>query len=258
MGFFPLRTSQSGAAHLRISYGSLLRVRALSIVSDCDTNAAPGLDGVGAGIWKISVQRSAATRAIVLALLNMCVRLSMIPDSGRSSVIVPLLKKVREEPAMKNIRPISLQSALTKILMKGLASRLSSILVQFKILHPAQEAFMVGGAPFKCIDTLLDIWETAKQENRSCFNIFYDIAGAYDSVPHVAIIRALRRLSIPESFVALIADSLSGLQSCVRTPYGNTGFFNVSRSVRQGDPLAPLLYIIFMDPLHQGLDFNPL
>ena len=31
-----------------------------------------------------------------------------------------------------------------------------------------------------------------------------------------------------------------------------------SRSVRQGDPLAPLLYIIFMDPLHCGLDRNPL
>ena len=54
-----------------------------------------------------------------------------------------------------------------------------------------------------------------------------------------------------------MADSLTGLSSAILTSYGLTHSFSVKRSVRQGDPLAPLLLIILMDALHDGLHTNP-
>ena len=41
------------------------------------------------------------------------------------------------------------------------------------------------------------------------------------------------------------------------TAHGLTDPFDVRTSVRQGDPLAPLLYILFLDVLHRGLDADP-
>ena len=89
------------------------------------------------------------------------------------------------------------------------------------------------------------------------FTLFYDIQQAYDSVQLTALIRSLTRIRLPASFIALIADSLTGLFSAILTSYGLTQSFPVKRSVRQGDSLAPLLFIILMDALHDGLDTNP-
>ena len=71
------------------------------------------------------------------------------------------------------------------------------------------------------------------------------------------LVRAMHRLRMPATFVELIADSLSGLSSCVRTAYGDSAPFEVQRSLRQGDPLAPLLFVVLMDGLHDGLERNP-
>ena len=59
------------------------------------------------------------------------------------------------------------------------------------------------------------------------YTLFYDIKQAYDSVQASVLVRALHRLRMPHAFVDLIADSLTGLQSCVRTAYGVSQPFDV-------------------------------
>ena len=57
---------------------------------------------------------------------------------------------------MSNVRPISLQNCLGKLLSKVLAMRLGRILCEHPILHPSQRGFIPGGTTSKCIDELLD------------------------------------------------------------------------------------------------------
>jgi hypothetical protein len=181
--------------------------------------------------------------------MSACLRLRMMPTLGKKSIIVPIPKKPSKPMELSNIRPISLQAALTKLLSKLLSTRLANILAANPILHPAQEAFIKNGAISNCVDSWLDIWEVSKSKKSDCFNLFYDIKAAYDSVRHMDLLRSLHRLRLPAAFIELVADSLSGLTSCIRTVYGPTADFYVRRSVRQGDPLAPLLYVLFMDAL---------
>lgn len=231
---------------------------ALSVCRSCEYFVAAGPDGVGAGVWRIAAEKSVLVQQLMGMYMTACVRLGVCPSSGKESIIVPIPKKQHVENTTSNIRPISLQNAIVKLLMKGLALRLGRILHAHPILHRAQEAFLKGGAAFKCVDVCLDIWEIAKQHRRPCYNLFYDIEQAYDSVRCSSLLRALARLRMPESFIGLIRDSLTDLRSCVRTAYGLTEKFPVQRSVRQGDPLAPLLYICFMDALHSGFECNPM
>lgn len=233
------------------------------VTSSCPYYAAPGHDGVSAGVWRVLAENSELVCHVLALLMSACLRLRMMPELGKKSIIVPIPKKRNQKMDMNNIRPISLQAALTKLLSKLLATRLANILVAHPILHPAQEAFIKNGAISNCVDTWLDVWEmskshSAKGQKSDCFNLFYDIKAAYDSVQHMDLLRSLHRLRIPRSFIALVADSLCDLSSCVRTIYGITTEFPVRRSVRQGDPLAPLLYVIFMDALHAGMECNPL
>lgn len=217
---------------------------------------APGEDQVSTGVWKL-VLRSPAMLASVLRLFSACLRTSTFPSCWKTSVIVPLVKDASKERSMSNIRPISLQSCLGKLLTKVLAHRLTSIFSRHPVLNSAQRGFVLGGTTCKCIDELLDAWGWSRQHKREQYTLLYDIKQAYDSVQTDVLVRSLRRLHLPPAFVALVADSLQGLASCVRTAYGYSRSFPVQRSIRQGDPLAPILFVILMDALHDGLETNP-
>ncbi len=162
---------------------------------------------------------------------------------------------------MSNIRPISLQNCLGKLFNKLLAYRLCNIFASHPILNPSQRGFILGGTISKCLDELLDVWDWSRgavnKKHHACYTLFYDIKQAYDSVQVPVLLRALRRLHLPASFIALIRNSLTSLTSCIRTIYGPTRTFDVRRSLRQGDPLAPILFVILMDSLHDGLETNP-
>ena len=229
----------------------------LSVLSGtAKISKAPGEDRVSTGIWKL-VLRSPTMLASVLRLFCACLRTSTFPACWKTSVIVPLLKDASKERSMSNIRPISLQSCLGKMLTKVLAHRLTSIFARHPVLNTAQRGFVLAGTTCKCIDELLDAWGWSRRYKKEQHTLLYDIKQAYDSVQTDVLVRSLRRLHLPAAFVALVADSLQDLASCVRTAYGYSRSFPVRRSIRQGDPLAPILFVILMDGLHDGLETNP-
>jgi len=228
--------------------------------------SAPGEDEVSTGLWKLALAGCSPLCSLVSQLFSACLRTSTFPSAWKTSVIVPLIKNERAERTMSNVRPISLQSCLGKLFNQLLAMRLGTILARFPILHPAQRGFILGGSTSKCIDELLDSWDWSRGAGegpggadapRELYALFYDIKQAYDSVQTDVIKRALQRLRMPPAFVALIQASLTGLTSRIRTAYGLSASFPVQRSLRQGDPLAPLLFVILMDALHEGLERNP-
>jgi len=229
----------------------------IDTLKDTDLITAPGEDGVATGVWRIALEGSPALRLLVSVLFSRCLELRTFPRVWKTSVIVPLIKDANKERTANNVRPISLQSCLGKLFMKVLAHRLGRILARFPILNPAQRGFVHGGSTTKCIDELLDAWDHSRAHRTELYSLFYDIKQAYDSVQRDVLIRAMRRLRMPESFVSLIEDSMTGLSSCVRTAFAVSPHFPVERSLRQGCPLAPLLFVILMDALHDGLECNP-
>jgi ribonuclease HI len=233
------------------------RQEVFKALADAKFVSSPGEDGVSTGLWKLALEGSDDLCSLVVQLFSGCLALSFFPPAWKTSVIVPLVKDDKKERTMSNVRPISLQSCLGKLFMKVLAHRLGGIFARHPILNPAQRGFIHGGSIAKCIDELLDAWEHGRTNKSEMYTLFYDIAQAYDSVQRDVLLRAMRRLRMPASFVELVSDSLTGLTSCVRTAYGVSRHFDVQRSLRQGCPLAPLLFVVLMDALHDGLERNP-
>ena len=214
---------------------------------------SPGEDRIASNVWRLFATQSQPLRAALHAFISACVVGGIMPAFGKQSIIVPILKNTAAgDRVVSNIRPISLQASLSKLICKVYATRLGAIFATHPILDPAQRGFLPGGDSIRCVEHVADLWTRVRSERSGCYSMFYDIRAAYDSVRHDDLIMSLQRIGLPKRFIQFARDSLTGLTSVVRTAFGNTAPFDVTRSVRQGDPISPLWFIIFMDPLHCG------
>ena len=127
----------------------------------------------------------------------------------------------------------------------------------------SQRAFLKDGSTAQCLHTALNILEDFKEEcirnpRKQLFMLSYDQSKAFDSVQAYTIRASLERFNFPELFIQYALSNLQDATSCFKTFYGPTDHIPVCASVRQGDPLSPLIYICITDALHEGLKKNPL
>jgi exonuclease III len=233
----------------------------LEILRALKWKVAPGPDGVPGGLLKLLVTKTVegepmATDEEVRGAAEMLRDLAwaIFEVKGRTqecwdSTTKPLWKKEgSKDPA--NIRPIALQNAIAKIPAAIVAKRLINVFDKHKILHPAQEAFIKHGRSENVLWTVLNIWSAARRRKSAYYNIMYDWIKAYDTLPWWALERAMDRLCIPAGIRDFVMGTLERARTKVRTAYGLTAWVHMLRGVKQGDPMAPIAYIMAMDILH--------
>ena len=227
---------------------------------------AAGHDGLDIDFWKLITAGDSASPCLTVLtrIIALGFELQCVPDVTKHGWIT-LVPKVKDDGSFSlsadKMRPITVLPELGKIASRLLAYRIGRILVDHpNILSAAQRGFIHEGNVGQCIDTLLHTIEDWKHSGAGdpLYVVSYDQSKAYDSVQEYSIQASLERFNMPDSFISYVLSSLRGATSQVRTAGGLTESFELLSSVRQGDPLAPLLYIIVTDALHDGLVQNPL
>nr|GEU38510.1 hypothetical protein [Tanacetum cinerariifolium] len=147
------------------------------------------------------------------------------PD-GFTFEIFPLIPKVQDPKFVNDYRPIILIGSLYKVVTKILALRLSSVIAG--LISNVQTAFLpsrqILDGPF-VINEFLS-WCKDKKHHVMIFKV--DFAKAYDS----------------------ILGSLSSGMASVVVNGSLTAEFQFHYGLKQGDPLAPYLFILIMESLH--------
>jgi hypothetical protein len=245
----------------------------VSTVKKCDGGKSPGPDGVSIDLLKLLVGADLgpgrpATPAsdvplacLMAKLASESIKLGRMTQHITDGLIVMVPKgSIDGPPDVSEMRPITLLSEIGKVPGRILTARISATLCDKpRLLNISQRAFLRNGDVSQCIATILDVFEDhlakrARNPGSQLFCVSYDLSKAYDSVQEYSIRASLERFEFPPEIVDYVCSSLWDSRSRVQTRDGPTEAFEVRSCVRQGDPLAPLIFILVLDVLHCGLE----
>ena len=104
--------------------------------------------------------------------------------------------------------------------------------------------------------TLLDILDDTVARNISGMLMTIDFEKAFDSVNLKYLNKALESFNFGESVRKWVTIFYNNVSSCVMNKNATSAYFDISRGVRQGDPLSPLLFIISVELLAVNIRNN--
>ena len=97
--------------------------------------------------------------------------------------------------------------------------------------------------------TVSDILFFTKQYNLPGILLNIDFEKAYDSVDHKYLFKVLNTFNFGTSFQKWIKMFYYDISSCVMNNGLTTGYFNVNRGLRQGDPSSCYLFVLAIELL---------
>jgi hypothetical protein len=164
-----------------------------------------------------------------------------VPAGFLDGVILPVLKPGGDAADPAAFRPIQLLNYDYRVLAKVLANRL--LAVAGDVVHPTQSAFLQHRHIGDSIRLLQLLPALLHEEQRMAVVVFTDFAKAYDTVDRSLLYDVAAALGIGDGFVGWMRVLLSDTHTCATVNGFCSPFYRCDAGVRQGCPLAPLLYL---------------
>ena len=165
-----------------------------------------------------------------------------------NKALLVFIPKCQAAEQVGDFRPIALSNSLYLIIAKALANRLREVINS--LVRPAQTAFIPGRQILDSVMIAEEIVAAWQRKGTKGFMWKVDFAKAYDSLDWSFLWRVLKRRNFPETWVRWVKQCVCTNTFAVQIngrPQG--GWIHPQRGIRQGCPLAPLLFILAVDAL---------
>ncbi|XP_050225835.1 uncharacterized protein LOC126675263 [Mercurialis annua] len=209
----------------------------------CDDNKAPGPDGFNyffyKKAWKI-------LKHDILQLFFNFHQTGFFP-TGLNTAFLVLIPKLKGAIDIKDFRPISLINGVFKLLSKVLANRLSPILPL--LISDNQFGFIKGRNIHDCHMIASELIHLANRRKDQVFLIKLDFKKAFDSISWDFILKVMARMNFDATWINWISSFFSSSQLSVLVNGSPSKNFSMSRGVRQGDPISPMLFVLAVEGL---------
>ena len=168
-----------------------------------------------------------------------------------------LLFKSGDPQLPQSYRPISLLNSLYKLLASHLLDFLARLCAAHHLIHDSQ----FGARPnHQTLDHIHHL-RALTSISSPCLHLYVDFNKAFNSIPHSALWQLLSHLQVPPTFLTILRAMYATAQEFPlvhNQPYSS---FHLTRGLRQGCPLSPLLFCLyanlFLFPLSALIATNP-
>ena len=219
----------------------------IKLIRSLDPNKAHGCDGISIRMLKLCATSISKPLHI---LFNNSVISKCFPNEWKKANIISVHKK-GDKQIINNYRPVSLLPICSKIFEKIIFNSLFEYLEDNKLLNCNQSGFRSGDS---CVHQLLsithEIYKTFDANpSLEVRGVFLDISKAFDRVWHVGLLYKLKLLEICGSYYNLV-------QSFLDSRHQRVVLNGKSSKWSLGSILGPLLFLVYINDLPQGLRCN--
>jgi len=225
----------------------------------------PGMDGLQAEFLKyahppappgIPTAHLNPFLPALTSIYNHLLSQSAIPHSWADTLVCLIFKK-GDPTVWKNYRPIAIVQLLSKIYAAILQQRLSDWSESMGLRAPAQTGFRPGHATSHhafVLQHLIASQRLRPQGHRHLYVCFIDFQQAYDSVPRAQLWQRLHEIGVRGRFLfAVKALYDAGVSMCIKSGAGLLDPISATVGVKQGCPLSPLLFGLYIESLEDHI-----
>ena len=188
---------------------------------------------------------------ILQHIINLCLTTGDFPISCKSSIVIPLIKKpCLGREMLKNYRPVSNLSFLSKVIEKVISIRILGHILDNHIVDSFQFAYRAGHS---CETALLRVYNdivTTVGKGNATFLVLLDLSAAFDTIDHENVFYILEKyVGIGGSALRLIRTYFSDRTQRVQIDGIMSDLASLLCGVPQGSVLGPMKFCLHLLPL---------
>jgi hypothetical protein len=190
------------------------------------------------------------------ALINSSLTNGVFPEVCKSALVSPLLKKsTLDLNELKNYRPVSNLSFISKIVEKLVLSQLSDYLMANKLFNPFQSAYRPGHSTQTALLKIVNDLLLSLNDRKVSILAMLDLSSAFDTIDHSILLHRLEHdLGICGTALNWFSSYLTDRTQSVTVDGYISSPVSIRFGVPQGSVLGPILFVLYTSPLTAVID----
>ena len=219
-----------------------------TIISELPNGRAVGHSNISADMVKCC--SSMDFNGVIHKLINTIVSKCAMPKNMNISIMIPLVKDSKKSSSdLNNIRPISISECLASILERVLLYWVDKKWP----LNEKQFGFVKGASCSHPIFVLTELMKLTKKKRQKLYIASIDASKAFDKVSRPILFVKLMDM-VGYTITSTIMEYYSNTQAIVFCNGMHTDPFATTIGVKQGGPLSPRLFSLYIEELIISID----